>query len=303
MLTIPVRSSASNLFVEIGLETRYVHGDSTYYISGVDPVLGSWASELEFPLNNFMAGLNVTVGRRHLKNPNQTESRFCLVWLVIVDDDAGTMKDSDWIENDPAYGEPPHAGRDLYTESDAQIRGRILDIDYAYHFRFGNRWTLGPMIGYRSQKFKYEIFDYRGMYWTTPVSGEGKVLDYEVTYTIPYIGLSSGLLLGKTEQFQLHLTLAYSRWAEAEDRDDHVLRYKLSEGDCEGDAYLININLDWNLYPHWILGLGAEYSDIDTSGSQHQMFYAGTFVGTTYDVDDMISSSSFSAILKITYAF
>ncbi len=43
------------------------------------------------------------------------------------------------------------------------------------------------MIGYRSQNFKYEIFDYRGMYWTTPVSGEGKVLDYEVTYTIPYI--------------------------------------------------------------------------------------------------------------------
>jgi outer membrane protease len=53
------------------------------------------------------------------------------------------------------------------------------------------------------------------------------------------------LLLGKTDQFQLHLTLAYSRWAEAEDRDDHVLRYKLSEGDCEDDAYLININLDW----------------------------------------------------------
>jgi hypothetical protein len=65
----------------------------------------------------------------------------------------------------------------------------------------------------------------------------------------------------------------------------------------------VKLSLDWNLYPNWILGLGAEYSDIDTTGAQHQQFYAGPFVGTTYDADDKISSSCFSTIVKISYAF
>jgi hypothetical protein len=303
LLSIPIRSWASNLFADVGVQTRYVQGDSTYYISGVDPALGSWASELEFPLNNSMAGVSLYVGSSHEENPRQVKGQFCLVWLTTIDDDAGTMKDSDWIENDAAYGEASHAGKDMYTESDARVQGTIFDVDYAHYFRFGARWSLGPMIGYRSQKFEYEIYGYRGTYWTTPVSGAGKALDYEITYKIPYIGLSSGLFFGQTNQFELWFTFAYSNWVKAEDRDDHVLRYKLSEGDCEGNAYLINLSLDWNLYPNWILGLGAEYSDIDTTGAQHQQFYAGPFVGTTYDVDDKISSSSFSTIVKISYAF
>lgn len=303
LLGIPAKSLASRLVAEIGLEARYVQGDSTYYISGVDPVLGSWASELEFPLDNFMAGVNVTIASMHEKNTRQTRSRLSVLWLSIVDDHAGIMKDSDWIQNDAAYGEPFQVGRDLYTESDAQIRGTIFDIDYAYHFKFRNRWTLGPMIGYRSQNFKYEVYDYRGTYWTTPVSGKGKVLDYEVTYKIPYVGLSSGLVFGDTDQFQLHLILAYSNWAEAKDRDDHVLRYKLSQGDCEGEAHLVEMSLDWNFYSHWVFGLAAEYSDIDTSGVQHQIFYEGPSFGTTYDVDGRISSSFWSAIAKVSYAF
>jgi len=303
LLSIPARSSGSNVFVEIGLETRYVHGDSTYYISGDDPVLGSWASELEFPLNNLTAGVSLVVGSRHEKNSSQTKGQFCLAWLRTVSENAGTMKDSDWIENDAGCGEPPHAGRDMYTESDARVQGTILDINYAYHFRCGNRWTLGPMIGYRSQKFEYEIYGLRGMYWTTPVYGAGRVLDYEITYKIPYIGLSSDLLLGRNNQFQLHLGFASSDWAKAEDRDNHILRYKLHEGDCEGEAYLVNVMLGWKFRSRWILGLGGEYVDINTSGRQHQRFYAGPFVGTTYDVDDKITACSWSTIFKISYAF
>jgi hypothetical protein len=73
LLSIPIRSWASNLFADVGVETRYVQGDSAYYISGVDPALGSWASELEFPLNNFMAGVRLYVGSSHEENPRQVK--------------------------------------------------------------------------------------------------------------------------------------------------------------------------------------------------------------------------------------
>ncbi|MEE8300197.1 MAG: omptin family outer membrane protease [Desulfatiglandales bacterium] len=304
LLGIPSKSPALDLFTEIGLETRYVQGDSTYRIGGVDSQLGSWASELEFPLNNIMAGISLIIGSRHAYNPSQTRDRFSLTWLRVVQETAGTMKDSDWVENDDAVqGGFPHAGRDIYTESDAQLRGTVFDVNYAHHFRPNNSWSLGPMIGYRSQYLEYDIYGYSGYRYDRLISSTEKALEYEITYKIPYLGLSSDLIFGKDSRFQLHFILAYSDWAKAEDRDDHVLRYKLSESDCEGEAYLIKVNLDWQFYRNWLLGLGAEYVDIDTSGMQHQSFYAGPFVGTTYDVNNKITSTYWSTILKISYAF
>ncbi|HUU39837.1 MAG TPA: omptin family outer membrane protease [Desulfatiglandales bacterium] len=305
LLGIPIRSFASDLFTKIAFETRHSNGDSTYHISFDDTWEngGHGESEVEFPLASTMAGVSLAVGNRHEKKPNLTKSQFCLTWLGVVSQAAGTMKDSDWIENDAAFGQAPHTGKDLYTESDAKLQGTIYDIQYAYHFSLTNSLTLGPIIGFRYQEFEYDIYGYRGKYWTTPVSGEGKVLEYRITYKIPYTGLSSDFLFGKNKQFQLHLTFVYSDWAKADDRDNHVLRYKLLEGDCEGEAYLINLNLDWKCYARWVLSLGAEYVDIETGGRQHQSYYAGPYKGITYDADDRITSSSWSSILRICYAF
>ena len=155
LLGISIRSSASELFTKIGLETRYSNGDSTYHISFDDTWEngGHGESEVEFPIANTMAGVSLIAGSRHEKKPNLTKSQFCLTWLEVVTKGAGTMKDSDWIENDAAFGEAPHAGKDLYTESDAQLQGTIYEIGYTYHFAFNNSLTLGPIIGFRYQEF------------------------------------------------------------------------------------------------------------------------------------------------------
>lgn len=300
-LCIPAKSFAE-IFTKITPELRYIKGDTTYHISFDE----TWAngghgeSELEFPIDNLMIGIGLVVGSKHEKT-GQTMGQFSLTLLYTPSGDAGTMKDSDWIENDAAFGETSHAGKDLYTESDAHLTGMIFDINYAYHFRYNNSWTLGPMLGFRHQKFEYDVTGGGGMYWTTPVFLEGKLLDYEVTYSIPYIGLSSNLLFGKNNQFQFNSTFSYSDWAKASDRDDHILRYKLAEGDCDGEAYLVNLTGDWKFHPDWILSLGAEYVDIDTSGSQHQGYYAGPYTGTTLDVNDEITFSYWSAMLRISY--
>jgi len=297
---------APKLFTEFGLSTKYINGNSTYHISFDD----SWAngghgeSELEFPYDNFMTGITLAVGSKYTEKPKQIRGLLTLSFFYSPSMDSGTMKDSDWIENDAAFGEPPHAGKDCYTESDAEFTGLVFDINYAYHFNMNNNWTLGPMIGYKHMDFNFDIYGYSGTYWTTPVSGTGKVLEYDVHYNLPYIGLSSNLLFGKKDQFQLNFTFGYSPWAEVKDSDDHLLRYKLSEGDCDGHAYLANINIDWNFYSNWTLGLRAEYVNIDTSGKQHQSWYDGPYAGTTIDVNDnKITSSYWSAMFSISYAF
>jgi outer membrane protease len=303
LLCLPAKSFAGETFARIGPELGYMNGDSTCRISFDEPWEsgGHGESELEFPLDNLLVGMSLVAGTRHVKT-DQVIGRFGMTLLVIPTADAGIMKDSDWIENDAAYGEAPHAGRDQYTESDAQVKGMMFDVNYAYHFRCNNSLTVGPLIGFRYQQLEYDVIDYRGIYWTTPVSREGKAMEYEVKYRIPYIGLSSGLVFGANNQFQIHLSLSYSGWAMADDRDDHLLKYKWAEADCKGDAYLISFDCSWEFRPHWLLGIGAEYVDIDTTGTQYQTYYGGPFAGQTFhDIHDTITSYAWSALFRICY--
>ena len=304
-IAIPKTCLSSEFFVELGPELRYTAGDSAYHISFDEPWArgGHGESELEFPIANFFAGAKVIVGTTYRKNSIRSRGRLCLRLLRTIDNDAGIMKDSDWIENDAAFGKAPHEGKDLYTESDAELEGMLFDAIWAYHFSLGPNWGLGPMLGFRYEELHYEIYGYRGYYWTEPVCGQGKVLDYQVIYKIPFIGLSSETLLGGKDQLLLSMGFGYSNWVEARDRDDHLLRFKLSEAECEGTAYLLTLNLDWRFYPGWVLGVGAEYVDIDTSGKQHQGFYAGPSVGIAYEVDDIITASHGSVIMRILYQF
>jgi outer membrane protease len=304
-VSIPQACHSSDLFIETGPEIRHSAGKSAYHISFDEPwaLGGHGESELEFPIDNLMAGIKVVAGTKYGKYSRQSEVRLCLRLLRTIDRDAGIMKDSDYVENDAAFGKPPHEGKDLYTESDARLEGILIDAIWSYHFPLGRKWGLGPVLGYRYQELRYEIYGYRGYYWTTPVYGEGRVLDYRVTYKIPFIGLSSEALLGSKDQFFLGMSFGYSDWVEARDRDDHLLRSKLSEAECKGAAYVLALNLDWRFCPRWVLGIGAEYVDIETSGKQHQGFYAGPSVGTTYEVDDIMTASYWSGILRVLYEF
>jgi outer membrane protease len=304
-VAIPQACLSSELFIETGPELRYIVGDSTYHISFDEPLAlgGHGESELQFPIANVMAGVKVIVGTTHAKSSRKSKGRLCVRLLKTIDKDAGIMKDSDWIENDAAFGKTPHKGKDLYTESDAELEGMLFDAIWAYHFSLGHNWGLGPMLGFRYEELQYEIYGYRGYYWTESVYGQGKVLDYQIIYKIPFIGLSSETLLGGRDQLLLSMSFGYSDWVEARDRDDHLLRFKLSESKCEGAAYLLTLNLDWRFYPRWVLGVGAEYLDIDTRGKQHQGFYAGPSVGITYEVDDIITASHWSVIMSVLYQF
>jgi len=304
-LLIPNSCISSEFFVKLGPELGYTTGDSSYHISFDEPLAlgGHGESELEFPIANVMAGAKLILGTSYAKDNRKTRGRLCVRLLRTIDKDAGIMKDSDWIENDAAFGKAPHKGKDLYTESDAELEGMLFDAVWAYHFSLGPNWSLGPMLGFRYEELKYEIYGYRGYYWKEPVCGHGKVLDYQVIHKVPFIGLSSETLLGCKDQLLLGIAFGYSNWVEAKDRDDHLLRFKLSQGECEGAAYLLTLNLDWQFYPGWVLGVGAEYVDIDTSGKQYQGFYDGPSVGITYEVDDIITASHGSVIMRILYQF
>lgn len=321
---IPVNSFSSELFTKIAPEVRYINGVSTYHISFDN----SWAygghceSELEWPIDNWFAGINLAVGTKgDSKNLNQTKGQFNLSLLGRISEDSGVIKDSDWIENDGYYGYPLHSGKDLYGECDADLEeGIIFDVSYAYNFSLNKNFSIGPIIGFRYTNLRWSAWNLvqrnYGPYVAdnhTDTNG-WEWLRYEVSYRIPYVGVNSEILFGKNNQFRLNLNFSYSNWVDVNDKDTHLYPDwdaanpgydydMISEGDSEGEAYIAKIECCWGFRPNWSLDLGGEYVDIDTEGSIRQTHYInGIFwYSSTGTIKDTRTSSYWSAILRITY--
>jgi outer membrane protease len=281
------------IYLDLGVQSGYLKGDTTYRITFLEG-----ASELEFPLKAYLFGPEISWGYKNSQKQDKLQVKF--KWLNNISRNSGKMKDSDWIEGD---GQP---GLDIYSESDIELKAYIIDVNAIYNFWPIKQLSIGPMVGYKYQRFEYDVKNTKqigiGIYapdYTASVSG--RTLDYEVVYHIPYFGLGSNILFGK--KFRVNMTGGYTPWATAKDRDDHILRYKLSEADVEGYTYFASLNAILNFLPHWFLIISGEYMKIHTTGTQHQSFYAGPYVGWTADVDDKITSKQRFLSAMITYRF
>lgn len=284
----------------------HISGNATYYITSYKGTSGI-ESELEFPLNNSLLGIE---GSLHYRNPNngQDEAKLIIGWYTNISDYAGKLKDSDWLSNDLdiVLTGSAHSGKDIYSESDAELRANIIDVRYVYNFYSTKNLDIGSVIGYKYQKFEYNASNVDQIGYGPYVSYQtvsvlGPVLDYEVEHSIPYLGLSAEVLSGN--RFRLNVRAVYSPRTWAHDRDDHLLRYKLSKGDCEGNAYFITMNANWKFSSNWLLQIGGEYTGINTEGTQYQEFYAGSHVGESYTVEDKISSSLLVSFVGFEYRF
>lgn len=320
LLCIPAKSFSSEIFAKIGPEVRYISGDSTYRISFDNDWVdgGHGESELEWPLDNWFGGINYLGGDKG--DHNQIKNQFGLRLLGRINEDAGTMKDSDWIENDAAYGVSSHPGKDLYGELDAELeKGLIFDVNYAYNFSLGKNFSIGPMVGFQYKKFKWSGRDlvqrnhgpYVAYDYTDPYDWEW--ITYEVTYEMPYVGINSEILFGKNNQFRVNLNFTYSDWVDVSDKDTHLYpdwdaanpgnNYDMiSKGDCEGEAYIARMEASWNFLRNWSLDIGGEYVDIDTDGSLKQRHYLnGNLVGSSSSIKEEVTSSHWSGLLTISY--
>lgn len=109
---------------------------------------------------------------------------------------------------------------------------------------------------------------------------EGDVIRYEAFYNIPYIGV--GLKSSSSSLFNLTVNLLYSPWVEMEDKDWHLLRDLYLEGEGEGDAFLADLNLSYDLDRSKNIFFNLKYNNTEVEGSQTQYSTAGTAGGVKY---------------------
>jgi outer membrane protease len=310
------RQAGEGLF---GFGLGYLTGSTIYHISVYDATAGI-ESELEFPLDTMIVGLEGGYVSRNAKG--QDALRIGLQWFRSLGSGSGKLKDSDWIsgtaETSPppnGFGFPAHPGLDIYSTSDISLKANIIDLRGSYNNWISDNLSLGPVGGLLYQNYQFDASNVNqvgyGPYAPEYTgSASGLVLTYEVTYTIPYLGIHSEILVRRN--FQAILDLGYSPGASAEDRDDHVLRGKLSKARTSGSAYLATLTAQWDIEDNDYILIRGQYLKIDTIGWQTQTWYRDEIIsatetipaGTTITgINDKITSQQVSLSLLFNHRF
>lgn len=324
--------------IALGLQTGYISGRSIYHISFDNPyeIGGHGESELEWPLNNSLIGLGLELNYKgrasHPTIPNQAGFRFS--WFTRIDKRSGSMKDSDWIENDIGYidydddgilnGSDPWAwnndGLDIFSKSPAELEAcNLIDMNYNYNFLVNDVGALGLLVGFYYQYFRFAVYSldevgygpYAGYDDITYKDTQGlKWGLYEIDCQVPYIGASGEL--NWQDKLSLFLSFGYSSWAMLKDQDTHLYPTAvggdvdmISKGKTnQAQVYLLNAKGNWRLAPRWLLSLGAAFVSIEAKKTivQH-IYFDGTEVASSDPINERVKSEYWLANLSLKYVF
>lgn len=294
----------------LALHSGFLHGYTKYHIN-----FDGGASELEFPVDVPVWGAKAILGYKNKASDRNESARLAFTYLTNTSLDAGKMKDSDWIDDDISmmhyiFGtdiSQNHDGVDIYSESDTELKAELFAFDYYYNVYPDQLISFGPLVGYLVQKFRYRVFNtvqvgYGPYAPFEAASLSSKTMDYNVKYEAIYLGV--GLISGDISNLTFNAGFGYSPWAKAKDRDDHVIRKKLSEGNTSGSVYIFKGDAEWHFASQWSLQAAGQYQKFNTDGRQHQTFYDDpTLADVVLDVDDTISAVHYFITAGIAYYF
>ncbi len=282
---------ASEIEFTPSLRFSYFSGYTQYEINGVETVSGEtykWRSRLKFPINNLRLDADIAA-----RLEDQVE--FTLGGWTTLDEDAGTLRDDDYI----------NGIKDVWSRSDA-------DLDAFGIYGSMNLWLwdddglqVGPTFAFAYDCLQYSIYDVRQFALIPDLRAniDGKVLTYDQELVSFPIGVATKWRA--EDWFELNFSLAVSFADYVWDEDDHILRSKRSE--TAGLAYSVpaSLTLDFILDEKVRLGIWGQYYFMQTYwAEQDQRFYAGEFAGAGYeDVEAEIERQSYSVGARLAIDF
>ncbi len=247
-------------------------GDTAYEISASDAST-TIRSRLEFPLDGLYVGVDGSLVTG-AGTPSFNNITVGLKFLTNISDPEEDMNDYDWI-NGFLVGD---------TASDAEASTMLIDFYLKGDLLANNSMTIRGVGGVRYESYDFEIYGLNG-YYLPPIgagpafmSSDILVLTYEMTHSSVYGGLEGELSIGSSLVASGGATLGIGM---VEDRDDHVLRDKISEGEFFSVYMTLSAYLTWYLAPPdaasrlFIKG-GFETMAMTADGEQDQSFEDGT---------------------------
>ena len=262
-------------------------------------------SELEFPLDTFMAGFDLSQRGRF---ENQKTWRLSFRYETNLIDPSNVMKDSDWITWYWDEG-PSDRTKWSYTESDAGMRAHLVKAESRLGMDLGEKIFLEGIAGLMYQRLSFEMTGIEGWqgFGEVPVVLDTlhgvNVLDYRVSYIMPYAGVSTGYLW--TETVSATAELLVSPRTTYDDWDDHILRYRTFEGSGVGYAFIGVLGIcyeprsDWR-QKRWFAQADVGLTRISATGSQTQRVYRDN-PSTPEDETQMITTGIDHDVTSVQY--
>ncbi len=275
-------------------------GNNTYQIGGpiyrVDGSVDSAYfpfSELEFPMDISMlsASYEVVFKERWIATLSGKTD------IQSPDDE---MIDKDWITSaDPSQ-------LDIYSNSEVKdFSAYEWDISLAYKVLKGETWSVSTGAGFQYQDWSYAVALIQqyspSNHPDVPVgSGDGSIsIKYDLSYEIPYLMIGGDMTLFKN--MSLHGSVAYSPWVTADNRDQHIWRGKVNEGELDGDYFMTNLEARYTFSSSWFLSLGYQYKKIETDGRMTGEFYATPELN--HSVEEELETIQHTGSFMIGYVF
>lgn len=269
-------------------------GDITYDTSGIEDGM-PWASQLEFPLDMAVAGLDASL--RWGSDMYYQQAVIGVRVMGNISDPVSDMIDRDWA---------PRNFLSTYTESDATLDALMVDAYIKIPFYVGRgmflaRNTAVDLVGeYSHQDFQYDIYGLSGYsdvpgaggYETLYEPGSTYALKYGVTFDSVAFGGEITDSYGESFVFTGSL-LGGLAWYQ--DKDDHILRSKISETDGVGIVVKVrgSSRYIFDAYSSglmkWFVEGSADMTAIAVTGTQEQSFYDGSYGGTLHVDEDLTS--------------
>lgn len=256
-------------WLHVGVES--LSGDNTYQI-GL-PVTDSFGNVYQghFPISELKFPLDAVFGV--IKLNTVIKDRFVLdvVFKKNLTEPDDYLEDRDWItESNPGQ-------LDIYSDSEVtRFDGLVLDIDFGYKVLCGEKGWVAAGAGFMYQDFEWDTAGIRQWspsgYPDFDYVGDGSLsILYEVNYKMPYLFLSGQLDLNPN--FRINGRFAYAPWVDAEDRDQHLLRYKENRGSYDGYAFMVAADAMYDFTQHWFMTGGVSHTSIDVDGEQNSSFF------------------------------
>lgn len=278
--SLGLENMSGDLTSSIGGEINHANGqsESTYF-----PI-----SELEWPMDILLARFDGSVTVNPMWRINGTLK-------TAVDDPDEVMIDRDWFA--------PGGSPDIYSESSiSEFETLILDVDFEWTYLRQGPCRLYTGIGYLHQEFEYEG-NLIVQYSPSGITGYDYVGDgfigstYDNTFSMIYFLLGADIQL--TPQLDLAGKFSVAPLASSEDELHHLYYNKVSTGDMEGTAYMIELSGKFQISPWWFVKAGVQYTDISVDGDQYQVL-AGVPLG---QIDQEVESVQSSGYITMGYSF
>jgi len=219
-------------------------------------------SKLEFPSEMWLLG----IGLKAQYPDSQITARIS----TNVAESTTTMKDSDWGIPDINPSTTPDT-LDVYSESKNEGELQMLELRYASIRQLTSvKSTRFFGVGILLQRYHFDVHDGLQVYPSTGAAPDplpGNVLKYDLDIFVPYIflRLESNASNNGLSWFG---ELAYSPRTTVEDKDQHLLRNRVSKGSYDGDAIIYDLGVMLQTSNMYNLALSYRHIKITSDGKQ-----------------------------------